>query len=223
MIDDKYDENEELEDNDDFSEDDIDLDDIDDNNEDSSKEDSSNEDSSNEDSSKEDDFDFKFLSQQNKHKLEGKHSLERDVLFTGKLEEKKDEDFADTTNFFYSEEVSIETGSQFEFESRNHEDYISNLNLEKDIYDLLTDETDLDFNQNRRKPKREDFNAYYELLQKNLKHKYTNCEIFVALSYYFTDNIFNMYKLLDRKHAATIIVELKNKGYLDNLGNINFV
>lgn len=201
--DDKYDENEELEDNDDFSEDDID--DIDDNNNES------------------DDFDFKFISQQNKHKLDGKHSLERDVLFTGKLEEKKDEEINDTTNFFYSEEVSVETGSQFEFESRNHEDYINNLNLEKDIYDLLTDETDLDFNQNRRKPKREDFNDYYELLQKNLKHKYTNCEIFVALSYYFTDNIFNMYKLLDRKHAATIIVELKNKGYLDNLGNINFV
>jgi hypothetical protein len=172
----------------------------------------------------EQDFDFKFISQQNKHKLDGKHSLERDILFTGKLEE-KDENDPDYQSYqvFYNEEVSIETGSQYEYESMNNEDYVNDLHLEKDIFDLLSENTNLDFTQNRRKPKREDFNGYYNMLLKHLSGKYTNCEIFVALSYYFTDNIFNMYKLLNKKHATNIIVELKNKGYLDNLGSINFV
>jgi hypothetical protein len=166
------------------------------------------------------DFDFKFINQ-SKHKQDGKHSLERDVLFLGKKDEEK-EDEQDSTMFF-NDEVQVETGSQFEFESKNHEEYVNNIKLEKDIYEILTDNTDIDFTQPRRKPRREDFNLYYELVLKNLKHKYTKCEIFVSLSYYFTDNIFNMYKLLDRKHATSIILELKSKGFLDNLGKINFV
>jgi len=171
---------------------------------------------------KENHFDFKFLSQKNKHKLEGKHSLNRDVLFVGKLDEKKEEGTEENTMFF-NDEVSIETGSQFEYESRRYEDYVNDINLEKDVFEVLKEKTKIDFTQSRRKPKREDFNSYYELLQKTLKHKYTNCELFVVLSYYFTDNIFNMYKLLDRKHAASIIIELRNKGYLGSLNNINFV
>jgi hypothetical protein len=167
------------------------------------------------------DFDFKFINQQNKHKIEGKHSLERDVLFAGKIEEKDDVDEYSSTIF--NEEVSVETGSRYEYESINNMDYLNDINLEQDVHEILTNDTDLDFNQNRRKPRREDFNDYFELLIKKLKHKYTRCEIFVALSYYFTDNIFNMYKLLEKKYATVIIMELKQKGYLDNLGDINFV
>jgi hypothetical protein len=167
------------------------------------------------------DFDFKFISKQNKHKLDGKHSLERDILFTGKGNDKEEEEESNTS--FYNENVSIETGSQYEYESINHQQYINDLHLEKEIFKLLSENTELDFSQNRRKPKREDFNEYYNMLLKNLKSRYTKCEIFVTLSYYFTDNIFNMYKLLDKKHANNIIKELKSKGYLDSLGNINFI
>ena len=213
---DDYIEDDDLDDEIDLSDDDLDdLDDLDD---------EDNEDLTNEDDEdlNKDDFDFRFLNQQNKHKLEGKHALERDILFTGKIEEKQEEGM-ETVDYYYNEVVSVETGSQLEFESKNHEEYMISLNLEKDVYELLEEYTDLDFTQNRRKPKREDFNLYFELLLEKLKYKYTKCEIFVALAYYFTDNIFNMYKLLYRKHATSIIVELKNKGFLDNLGKINFV
>lgn len=181
------------------------------------------EEDNNENDNIEEDYELKFLQGKNKHKLEGKHSLNRDVLFTGKEEEQEEEYLHNTTEFSYNEEVSIETGSDLEFESLNHEEYINNILLEEDVYNLLSEKTNLDFSEKRRKPKREDFNNYYEMLQTNLKHKYTNCEIFVTLSYYFTNNIFNMYKLLYRKHATSIIHELRNKGYLDNLGSINFV
>ena len=70
---------------------------------------------------------------------------------------------------------------------------------------------------------RQIFNSYYQMLLTNLKYKYTKSEIFVTLSYYFTDNIFNMFKLLDKKHATIIIMELKNKGYLEDIiGDFDF-
>ena len=67
------------------------------------------------------------------------------------------------------------------------------------------------------------FNEYYNLLLNKLHLKYTNSEIFVELSYFFTDNIFNMYKLLDKNSATIIIKELMQKGYLKNLQNVNFL
>ena len=59
------------------------------------------------------------------------------------------------------------------------------------------------------------------MLLTNIDKQYTQSEIFVELSYYFTDNIFNMYKLLDKKYATSIIKELREKGFLNNL-DINF-
>ena len=59
------------------------------------------------------------------------------------------------------------------------------------------------------------------MLLYNIDKQYTQSEIFVELSYYFTDNIFNMYKLLDKKYATSIIKELREKGFLNNL-DINF-
>jgi hypothetical protein len=81
----------------------------------------------------------------------------------------------------------------------------------------------LDFKQNRRKPNKETFNNYYNLLLKELGFRYTKSEIFVELSYYFTDNIFNMFKLLDKKPATIIIKELMQKGYLKNINGIDFL
>ena len=83
--------------------------------------------------------------------------------------------------------------------------------------------TDIDFLMNRRKPDKKKFNQYYELCLSELSLKYTKSEILVELSTYFTDNIFNMYKLLNKKNATGIIIELKEKGYLNDIGNINFI
>jgi hypothetical protein len=171
----------------------------------------------------ESDFEIIFKQQHNKHKIEGKHSLGRDVIFNGRLNEKEaapdDYESALNSDSEYISDYNYNDG----FDILGSEDMGVSAELERDVYNLLLEETEIDFTQNRRKPKREDFNRYYDLLLLKINKKYNQCEIFVALSYYFTDNIFNMFKLLDKKFANSIILELKDKGYLKDLGTINFI
>lgn len=165
-------------------------------------------------------FDLLFHFNTNKHKQDGKHRLKEDTIFKGKNEKKYEEfdeygfelnnDYSDIVNFF--DVGSIENTNSTE-----------QTNLTKDVYEILSTKTDIDFLQNRRKPNKDAFNGYYNLLLENLEFKYTKSEMFVELSFYFTDNIFNMYKLLDKEPATIIIKELINKGYLKELQNINFL
>jgi hypothetical protein len=165
---------------------------------------------------------FKFNT--NNHKLEGKHSLARDTIFKGKIESAEDSEYpSHQEEININDGLPIEIGTSYEFESKYHEEYINRLNLQQDVYQLLNDKTELDFTSNRRKPNRQAFNDYYRMLLENIGKEYTKSEIFVELSYYFTDNIFNMFKLLDKECATQIIVELKQSGYLSNLNNINFI
>lgn len=172
-----------------------------------------------------DDTDIMFKFNTNNHKLEGKHSLARDTIFKGKIEDGTEETEHSThqEDFNFSEGFPIEIGTSYEFESKYHEEYINRLNLQQDVYQLLNEKTELDFSSNRRKPNRQAFNDYYRMLLENIGKEYTKSEIFVELSYYFTDNIFNMFKLLDKECATQIIIELKQSGYLSNLNNINFI
>jgi hypothetical protein len=169
-----------------------------------------------------DNFDLLYKLNTNKHKQEGKHSLDRDTIFKGKII-KKDED-SEGINEEIHEDDNIDLSNLFDnqFDS-NSEDYFNQNNLTKDIYELLSLKTNIDFSQNRRKPNRELFNDYYNMLVKELGIRYTKSELFVELSYYFTDNIFNMFKILDKNQATLIIKELMKKGYLKNLEGIKFI
>jgi hypothetical protein len=173
-------------------------------------------------SNKQGDLNAIYRFNNNKHKREGRHSLKRDTIFKGKenKSEAGDEELSDhPLNKIYK----IESGSLFEQESRNNEDYVNQKNLSNDVFEMLEKHTDLDFKNNRRKPNKQSFNDYYRLLLEHLSIKYTHSELFVELAYYFSDNIFNIFKLLDKKYATIVIRELKSKGYLKNLDNINFV
>ena len=108
-------------------------------------------------------------------------------------------------------------------ESSNYEEMENQRMLKNDIYNLLSSNTDLDFRSNRRKPNKQAFNNYYKMLIDNLNSKYTKSEIFVELSYYFTDHIFNMYKLLYPEYATGILMELRDKGYLKELDSMSFI
>jgi vacuolar-type H+-ATPase subunit I/STV1 len=158
----------------------------------------------------------------NKHKREGRHSLKRDTIFKGK-ENKIETADDDTSDHPINKNYKIDSGSLFEQESRNNEEYVNQKNLSNDVFEILEKHTDLEFKNNRRKPNKQSFNDYYRLLLNHLSIKYTHSEIFVELAYYFSDNIFNIFKLLDKKYATIVIRELKSKGYLKNLDNINFV
>jgi hypothetical protein len=169
------------------------------------------------------DFDLIYRLNTNKHRQEGKHTLQRDTIFKGKLEEKQ----ITPEGSEYSGNDSTSHNDSFklfdvEFDSYT-DDYLNQNNLTKDVFNILEQKTNLDFRQNRRKPNKETFNNYYNLLLKELGFRYTKSEIFVELSYYFTDNIFNMFKLLDKRPATIIIKELMQKGYLKNINGIDFL
>lgn len=154
-----------------------------------------------------------------KHKIEGKHSLKYDSIFKGKKEEAVDED--DTSDLFsgyYRETIEVDKGSNYHFESIDNEMYIRTKLVKERVYFVLGEYTTINFLNNRRKPSRVDFNNYYSLLKTHLKDEsFTNVELFNELSVYFSDNLFNMFKLLDNKWRNLIITELQ-----DHIGkNIN--
>ena len=154
-----------------------------------------------------------------KHKIEGTHSLKYDSIFKGKKEEAVDED--DTSDLFsgyYRETIEVDKGSNYHFESIDNEMYIRTKLVKERVYFVLGEHTAINFLNNRRKPSRVDFNNYYSLLKIHLKDEsFTNVELFNELSVYFSDNLFNMFKLLDNKWRNLIITELQ-----DHIGkNIN--
>jgi hypothetical protein len=178
----------------------------------------------------ESELDVYFKYGTNNHKLDGKHSLKRDTILNGKINESTEieqENYshgvAEFEMYDNAGDIPLEKGSLFEEESKHAEDLQSRRKLAEDVYHLLKSNTDLDFRSNRRKPNKATFNNYYKMLLTNIDSQYTKSEIFVELAYYFTDNIFNMYKLLDKKYATTIIMELREKGFLNNLNSINFM
>ena len=147
-----------------------------------------------------------------KHKIEGKHSLKYDSIFKGKKEEAVDED--DTSDLFsgyYRETIEVDKGSNYHFESIDNEMYIRTKLVKERVYFVLGEYTTINFLNNRRKPSRVDFNNYYSLLKTHLKDEsFTNVELFNELSVYFSDNLFNMFKLLDNKWRNLIITELQD-------------
>lgn len=168
------------------------------------------------------DFDLIYRLNTNKHRQEGKHSLQRDTIFKGKLEKKPSEGneyLYENENSFYNDGFKL---IDVEYDSYT-DDYINQNNLTKDVYNVLNKKTKLDFTQNRRKPNKETFNKYYNLLVEDLGFRYTKSELFVELSYYFTDNIFNMFKLLNKKSGNVILKELMQKGHLKNIKGVEFL
>ena len=146
-----------------------------------------------------------------KHKVQGKHSLKYDSIFKGKKEEKPDEDGGDHTAMYFNEKFEVDKSSFFYVESYDNEYYIRQKNVKEKVYNVLLQHTSINFLNNRRKPSKSDFNHYYYLLRTNLDQDgFTNIEIFNELSVYFSDNLFNMFKLLDNKWRNLIIIELQD-------------
>lgn len=199
-----FDEDTEFETIDDID-DDVDIDDIDDDDDDEDK------------SSNEKDV---VLS---KHKVEGKHSLKYDSIFKGKKEDPINEDediISDNYTDFNKDSIEIDKTSSYHQESMNNEAYIRSKKAKEKVYKVLKEHTELNFMNNRRKPSRVDFNNYYNLLKTHLRDEsFTNVEIFNELAVYFSDNLFNMFKLLDNKWRNMIISELQEHIGKNNQSN----
>lgn len=146
-----------------------------------------------------------------KHKVQGKHSLKYDSIFKGKKEDPLSELDSDATSMYFNENFEVDKSSNYHYESMDNESYVREKNLREKVYNVLADHTDINFLNNRRKPSKSDFNQYYFLLKANLKEEsFTNVELFNELSVYFSDNLFNMFKLLDPKWKNLIISELQD-------------
>jgi hypothetical protein len=146
-----------------------------------------------------------------KHKIEGKHSLKYDIIFKGKKEETLDEEDVDAYSTGYiKENIELDKSSNYYFESVDNENYIRSKLVKEKVYFVLSQHTSINFLNNRRKPSRSDFNQYYALLKTHLaSENFTNIELFNELAFYFSDNLFNMFKLLDNKWRNLIIMELQ--------------
>jgi len=147
-----------------------------------------------------------------KHKLEGKHSLKYDSIFKGKKEDPLNEEEG-TSSFevFQKDTIEVDRSSNYYFESIDNEKYIRAKQVKEKVYEVLSKHTTINFLNNRRKPSRTDFNQYYNTLKLNLQNEsFTNVELFNELAVYFSDNLFNMFKLLDKKWRNLIINELQD-------------
>lgn len=146
-----------------------------------------------------------------KHKIEGKHSLKYDSIFKGKKEDPLSEDDLEGTSTYYKETIEVDKSSIYHHESIDNEVYIRSKLVKEKVYEVLKSNTTINFLNNRRKPSRIDFNTYYELLRSNLQEEsFSNIELFNELAVYFSDNLFNMFKLLDNKWRNLIICELQD-------------
>lgn len=143
------------------------------------------------------------------HKIEGKHSLKYDSIFKGKKEEPLDENDYDY-EYNSNNAIEVDKSSLYHQESIDNESYIRTKLVKERIYEVLKSKTSLSFSNNRRKPSKIDFNNYYNLLIRELKNdSFTHIEVFNELSVYFSDNLFNMFKLLDNKWRNLVITELQ--------------
>jgi hypothetical protein len=144
-----------------------------------------------------------------KHTINRKHSLSYDSIFKGKKEDPLTEDETDFSSTF-NETFEVDKSSIYWYESVDNENYIKEKRIKEKVYEVLANHTDINFLNNRRKPSRSDFNHFYFLLKTNLQgENFTNVEIFNELAVYFSDNLFNMFKLLDNKWRNLIISELQ--------------
>jgi hypothetical protein len=144
-----------------------------------------------------------------KHTINRKHSLNYDSIFKGKKDSPLSEDEIDFSTQ-YNETFEVDKSSIYWYESVDNENYTKEKRIKEKVYDVLAQYTDINFLNNRRKPSRVDFNQFYYLLKTNLQDEnFSNVEIFNELAVYFSDNLFNMFKLLDNKWRNQIILELQ--------------
>ncbi|MFV2014336.1 MAG: hypothetical protein ACC656_02820 [Candidatus Heimdallarchaeota archaeon] len=156
----------------------------------------------------------------NKHKIPGKHRLKYDSIFKGKKQEPDDEIEDNSRNDgFEIDRSSSEWQSKYDFEEYNRLKQ-----LKQHIYEIIIHKTDINLKANRRKPGRLDFNRYYNMLIANLDMRiFSHSEVFIELSYYFSENEYNMFKLLDQQWGTKIVKELSTKYNVNKIDGVDFI
>jgi hypothetical protein len=163
---------------------------------------------------------------ESKHKEVGKHALKYDSIFKGKKDDGNLDEYiiesASKNNSF-----DPDTSSSYSFERESPTEYVRLKQLKNDLYEIIITDIKLNIKNSRRKPSRVDFNKYYSILVDKLDMGiFSYSEVFIEFAYYFSDNIENMFKLLDKKWGGKIAQELAKRGNIrgaKNLEDIDFL
>jgi hypothetical protein len=157
-------------------------------------------------------------------KLIGKHSLTFDTIFRGKRDGKNEEYESEHIIKNAGGALDIDTSRIDTNELKSSVDYYRDNRLKREIIKILDNQTNIDIKAPRRKPSKIIFNEYFELILTELNfHGYSKTEIFIELSGYFSDNIWNIFLLLDNKYSNIIIKELKEKYGLDDIDSVEYI
>lgn len=154
-----------------------------------------------------------------KHKEAGKHSLKHDSIFLGKKSEDIDDEFHIDFQVPKQKKSDFETISLY---GDDGEDYERLKELKEDMYHIIIEKTKINIKTSRRKPGKDDFNQYMNIICSHLDmRKYQHYEVFIELAYYFSDNITNMFKLLNKDWGGKVAIELSKRAKI-NLDDIEF-
>lgn len=165
-------------------------------------------------------------------KLVGKHSLRHDKIFVGGKSRKNFDDDAPDAEENIEEEFEDDTKKmsfEIEYDSPILGTYLDNderlllKKLKERVLEAVLTKTNININLPRRKPSNTDFIKYYRIVKKELENDlFSDAEIFVELSIYFSDNLFGMFRLLDSNSAAKILADLEKKYNLSHLRHMVF-
>lgn len=158
-----------------------------------------------------------------KPKIVGKHTLAYDNIHNSKIDTTILEENYIIPDLSDGFKVSVEIDSTHNYNSAEY--YRSN-ELKKKVYDLLNTRTKLDFSPDvkRRIPSVVDLDIYYTMLMDELiKFNYSHLEVFIVLSEFFTDNIYNVYKKLNKKYKKAIYSNLCQKHKIPDIDEMNFL
>lgn len=136
------------------------------------------------------------------------HTLKHDSIFKGAKETLDPEE--------QEQEIVDDRRSVIMCESGDDEEYMHKKRLTEAVYRVLSTRTDMVFTTDitqlkpRRKPSKECFNQYYEILVNELRaEKFTYCELLTELSVYFSEKLDSMLKSLNAEWRNYIFAELE--------------
>lgn len=159
-----------------------------------------------------------------KPKFVGKHTLTYDTIHNSKKVENEtleEEYYINDINHNFEVSHAVDTGQSY-----SSDEYYFSHELKQKVFDLLVQHTDIDFSpdKKRRIPSINDLNSYYKLLIDELvSARYSYTEIFISLSEFFSDKIWNVYKKMNSTYKDIIIKELQEKYDISEINEMDFL
>lgn len=161
--------------------------------------------------------------QENRGKLLGKHSLHNDTIFKSSFI-RKDEDEEEYRSTSNDNNFDIDPMSNTFSSDDDSEEYGRLKFLKEKVNNYLVNETDFDLSNNRKKPSKEKFNEVFSMLVKTLSAEgYSNTEIFVEYAPYFSEDLYAMFKMLDKKYSLVILKNIMKQYKYKNIDGVDFI